>query len=366
MRRCQDQHVDERPSCAPVSFRTPLEQLDGRATAGGLRGRAGHRYSAAVLLRRRRKARRRTALLMVLAAIIVIAVGRALGWWHALDLWWDGTLRREQSVLGLPVLWWGRIGKILQFIAGLTVVLDIVGPKRLAEAAKQRELRHRGALDAVDNEAALSVAERPLVELRSRVFSGLVYLEEHPGAVRMVVGGGRPPTIGFGINQEEFEAWLRKIRKQMGSMHSCKPHGDRACDTQVHFASAEAHCFAIAHLPKADLDRWEVAMEACKQSTPIGAWSLWKWMIGPAVASFAVFGLRIATLIACSVFLSSFVLVPAFGALPNRVELLIERGPAILFNRVLAAMLFHAQREHLRWAAVLLFVAGWSLDFFGS
>ena len=32
---------------------------------------------------------------------------------------------------GWPLLAWGRLGKVLQFLAGLTVVLDLVGPDRL-------------------------------------------------------------------------------------------------------------------------------------------------------------------------------------------------------------------------------------------
>jgi len=32
---------------------------------------------------------------------------------------------------GMPLLWWGRLGKVLEFTAGLVVVLDLVGPEPL-------------------------------------------------------------------------------------------------------------------------------------------------------------------------------------------------------------------------------------------
>jgi hypothetical protein len=44
-------------------------------------------------------------------------VGRAL--YARLQLW------------GMPILWWGRIGKLAEFTAGLVVVLDLIGPDRL-------------------------------------------------------------------------------------------------------------------------------------------------------------------------------------------------------------------------------------------
>jgi hypothetical protein len=50
-------------------------------------------------------------------------------WWHASEpiskyiLWW------------LPVMIWGRIGKILELIGGLYFVIEWIGRERLAEAA---------------------------------------------------------------------------------------------------------------------------------------------------------------------------------------------------------------------------------------
>lgn len=47
--------------------------------------------------------------------------------WSALD---DSL--KHAFLWGLQIGWWGRIGKALAFLAGLVIVLDIVGPQRVA------------------------------------------------------------------------------------------------------------------------------------------------------------------------------------------------------------------------------------------
>lgn len=51
--------------------------------------------------------------------------------WDLWVRWWSGEKVDGAHLWGLPVLAWARIGKGLQFAAGLTVVLDLVGPDRL-------------------------------------------------------------------------------------------------------------------------------------------------------------------------------------------------------------------------------------------
>ncbi len=51
--------------------------------------------------------------------------------WDAWREWAAGRSTLDLEVWGLEVVWWGRLGKILQFVGALTVVLDIIGPERL-------------------------------------------------------------------------------------------------------------------------------------------------------------------------------------------------------------------------------------------
>lgn len=47
------------------------------------------------------------------------------------NLWLSGQSVAGLDLWGLPVVWWARFGKLAQFTAGLTVVLDLIGPERL-------------------------------------------------------------------------------------------------------------------------------------------------------------------------------------------------------------------------------------------
>ncbi|NUW39894.1 hypothetical protein [Nonomuraea rhodomycinica] len=50
----------------------------------------------------------------------------------AWGMWLDGRSALGHDLLGLPVIWWGRFGKILSFVSGATVVVDLVGPEKLS------------------------------------------------------------------------------------------------------------------------------------------------------------------------------------------------------------------------------------------
>ncbi|WNV90302.1 hypothetical protein [Umezawaea sp. Da 62-37] len=55
-------------------------------------------------------------------------MGQLWDLWHH---WLSGKKVDEGHLWGLSILAWGRIGKGLQFLAGLTVILDLIGPERL-------------------------------------------------------------------------------------------------------------------------------------------------------------------------------------------------------------------------------------------
>lgn len=48
-------------------------------------------------------------------------------------MWAQGKALTGMSLWGIPVIWWGRAGKVSAFLGGLTVVLDVIGPDRIRE-----------------------------------------------------------------------------------------------------------------------------------------------------------------------------------------------------------------------------------------
>ncbi|CAM2987253.1 hypothetical protein SAXI111661_12105 [Saccharomonospora xinjiangensis] len=93
--------------------------------------------------RNRRKLARWLAGLVAVAALVV---GFRHGLWDSIVHWWRrGEAAGQETLWGLPMLWWGRIGKFLQFAAGLAALLDIYGPERLARLANRTARRARSA-----------------------------------------------------------------------------------------------------------------------------------------------------------------------------------------------------------------------------
>lgn len=74
--------------------------------------------------------------------------------------WLEGGDLRTTMVLGLPIYWWARIGKLAQLLGALTILAEIIGPARLRSfSASLRTLRAaRWALGALRNSASWLVA----------------------------------------------------------------------------------------------------------------------------------------------------------------------------------------------------------------
>jgi hypothetical protein len=83
-------------------------------------------------------------------------------WLHSWSLFFQGADVRASYLWGVQVLWWGRIGKLLTFFAGLVIVLDVVGPSALNRAT---ERSRRGLMSAGDVIAKLFAAVLALVIL---------------------------------------------------------------------------------------------------------------------------------------------------------------------------------------------------------
>ncbi|MEU8356490.1 hypothetical protein AB0C27_10820 [Nonomuraea sp. NPDC048882] len=57
--------------------------------------------------------------------------------WDLWSQWWSGSSLTGSQLWGLQLTYWARIGKLLQFMAGLTVILDLIGPEPLRAFGKR-------------------------------------------------------------------------------------------------------------------------------------------------------------------------------------------------------------------------------------
>jgi hypothetical protein len=50
---------------------------------------------------------------------------------EAWSLWLSGDLSSNAVLLGISILWWGRLGKLMEFVGGATIIADIIGPEKI-------------------------------------------------------------------------------------------------------------------------------------------------------------------------------------------------------------------------------------------
>ncbi|MFJ1456181.1 hypothetical protein [Nocardia sp. N2S4-5] len=107
-------------------------------------------------------------------ALLLVAVVAFRGWWWELYVRWSrGPLPEADHLLGHSVLFWGRLGKGLQLVAGLPVVFDLLGAAALNDFGSRYAERLRAARARI---TATRDAARLLERLRafeSRVKSDL-------------------------------------------------------------------------------------------------------------------------------------------------------------------------------------------------
>jgi hypothetical protein len=131
----------------------------------------------------------------------------------AWSMWAQGHHLESYWILGHQVFWWGRVGKVLEFVAGSVVVADIIGPDRLDTASTEIG-KAKGAIGKAISYAIVGAAagivfslfgsfagnsllEKGIVIAASALLSTLVQILRTPASafVGLVADGLRHPVF---------------------------------------------------------------------------------------------------------------------------------------------------------------------------
>ena len=52
---------------------------------------------------------------------------------EAWKIWFSGDLPADTILWGISILWWERIGKLMQVLGATTIIADIVGPEKIRQ-----------------------------------------------------------------------------------------------------------------------------------------------------------------------------------------------------------------------------------------
>ena len=56
-----------------------------------------------------------------------------MDWLHAWREWLAGHDTRHLVIQGTSILWWGRVGKVLELLGAVTVAIDLAGPTHMEQ-----------------------------------------------------------------------------------------------------------------------------------------------------------------------------------------------------------------------------------------
>ncbi|MGI5230031.1 hypothetical protein [Actinoallomurus sp. CA-142502] len=271
-----------------------------------------------------------------------------------------GTLR----FLNCPVIWWGRIGKFLQFLAGLLALLDVVEPDdlralgRKAKAIRTGLMRNLSDAVAVESLLAKEAFLRQLITETNSIESvpdmpSITYTYLRKDGVESL-----PP--GSPYSMEDYRALRSRFSRERQLNHDCtrKDHQD-VCEQQRHFLDRLIRDLFLDRLEESDA---ELLRRKGKEDGS-GIVALYVILLG-AMLIFALVGHApgyavISVLIAC------IVVPPLFfraGVMHRVLYWMLERAASLV-----ASLLDKPKPDHgLRWAGIFLFLVGFWLDFFSS
>lgn len=306
--------------------------------------------------------------------LTVVAVGRA-DLAAVVSSWATGKQTSAIALWGLPMLWWGRIGKIMQFFAGCIVVLDLVGPDRLRAAGTR---------------AAARLADAKRWGERMREQAGLTSLVDTiedqviteyypPMSPRVQARGGmrtasywrvrsnsmEPPTGQIWFNQGMLDE-LRERVVEHARAHTCRKEHDameNMCLAQHRAVQEMVREFALSGLPPRERELLAGASEMVQVRR--------RGLAVITAAAVAVFSAIIVTtgfavgLIGVAYGLLAVVVLLSHRALG--LGLRLRAGTTLVVTRFTARLLDRTRPGHsLRWVSFLLFIAGFGFDLAAS
>ncbi len=157
------------------------------------------------------------------------------GYFDVWAVWLDGKPTSGLVLWGWQVLWWGRAGKVLLFLAGLIAVVDVIKHSWLGDLGSSLLDRARRASARGNERAAL----RRIMGLRDRIKADFV-LDTGVAttawtAVHWSQPVAQPPTsvrTELALTVEEYRDHHRRAIDQVEHEHTCTDSHDSLCREQ--------------------------------------------------------------------------------------------------------------------------------------
>jgi hypothetical protein len=287
---------------------------------------------------------------------------------QAWGVWLDGQPTSALTLGGWPMPRWGRAGKLLQFLGGLIVLLDLADADKLRDRGEFAAFRWRELRDSVRR-----IREhRDSVHVAGRLFDRLTVSVGRRGKPKHLElrPGHAPMELEQAFDRTECSKLFREIVAKVPTAHSHEPgtHGPERhlCHEQITFIRGEIDKFLRYRMQP---DQVKGASETAGPRTIAQLAGAVVFMVVAIPLALRLTGdpdrVR-ATLIAAAAFGAAWKLLGRFDWLAL-LGLAVMSGLPILFHRTVG-FLFARKRpgHHLRWLAFAVFVAGFHFDLLAS
>ncbi|MEV4824453.1 hypothetical protein [Micromonospora sp. NPDC049274] len=263
----------------------------------------------------------------------------------------------------LTMFWWGRVGKILQFVAALVAIVDLLSPTWLRARQDSAEMRARLALTRGGRRQQLRRIMIRRAAIRDDFFIHWVHAHGRTHAHMTFSLVREPPARvpqGLNLSLDAYQDHHRRIIDRVADEHSCSDPHKSPCSEQQRYLK-----HAIDELLAGQLPPSQRHLVAHAEVTAAGGSFGW---IGIGFALAVVGGLTHSLLLA----VVGIGIVP-IGWLPFQVRLwgitqwhrLRGRLERILGQEMTASPESQPFRR-LRLLALLLFIVGVHFDLLAS
>jgi hypothetical protein len=170
--------------------------------------------------------------------------------------WFDGHSTTNMVLWGWPMLVWGRVGKVMLYLAALSIILDLLDPDKLRERGGGLKVRATDAL----SRARLRLSQAGVAGLSTSIRRHFISIT--PGVSYDQWGitgrGDRhnavycPPDHvprALGCSLEEYQAFHRSVIAELPRVHSCHGEHDGLCSAQRDHIQARIDAFLTEHVP---------------------------------------------------------------------------------------------------------------------
>ncbi|MFE9190762.1 hypothetical protein ACFYL6_14230 [Micromonospora sp. NPDC007208] len=166
------------------------------------------------------------------------------------DAWFAGRPTENLELFGVAMVLWGRLGKSMLYLAGLTVVLDLPDPKKLQNHGAAATERARWKYGRMGRKRQV----RRLLGIQEAALNHIAYAGPRRGLTLVTRLPAYVPA-GLQLELAQYRDFRNAVVAALPTEHACRYwHGHSVCPQQIHYAISRINSLIAEQLPEDERD----------------------------------------------------------------------------------------------------------------